>query len=364
MGFREIEDVERIIQLGRRLEGTLSAQCLTKETRTIGYPSGHENREVTFLAVDDDEPMWYAHWLARSGSKMVTLFGHGVLGEGKALSIDVQFNYPVVDFHRRLGAAFLEDTETGEVVLGHRGIVTLGQRVRKDVLFEAMAADVVEAATSRSTNEYLLVAALDSETLINDLSQFSRRLRQTVRSLGAEPDMVDDDAGESEEDEEVGNAGSEAPESNEPHSGIEGLRKYFEEFSGAKRAYKSKKSFPVSHHGKVVHALHAEMSLHGQSLKSRAIDLVTELSHSALVFEVKTRADTQSIYTAIGQLSIHSPCVETILGKATRKVLVVPERPLGHIAKVITEVLGVHTISYSISSKGKVTLTGLQGLFD
>ena len=291
------------------------------------------------------------------GNKIITLLGHGVYGESEWLSIDVQFNYPVEKFHRRLGAAFLEDVTTGEVFLAHRGIVTLGQRVPKDKILEAMAADVVEAECGPKIDEYMLVTSLDSKTLVDDLSKFSRRLRATIRGLGQEIELiVDSDDEEGQEDPaDTDNSSLEKG----GRKGLVGLQDYFEEFSGKRRAFTPKKSFPISYHGKVVHALHEAMIMRGATLKSRAVDLVANLSNLAVLFEVKTQSDSQSIYTAIGQLVVHSPNVKQLLQKNVQKVLVIPEKPEEMLNQIVVDNLGIKVVTFTISARGKVKLFGL-----
>jgi hypothetical protein len=355
--FREIEDINRIKRLGKTFTNSLQQKYLHRETRRIGYPGGHADRKVFFLENKGSDSLWYISWPGVKGNKIITLLGHGVYGDNEWLSIDVQFNYPVGKFHRRLGAAFLEDIITGEVFLAHRGIVTLGQRVPKDKILEAMAADVVEAECGSKTDEYILVTSLDSKTLVDDLSKFSRRLRATIRGLGQEIEFVVDS--DDEEGQENSDDAHKSSVEKATRKGITGLQDYFEEFSGKRRAFTPKKSFSISHHGKVVHALHEAMTPRGVTLKSRAIDLVADLSSLAVLFEVKTKSDSQSIYTAIGQLVVHAPNVEKILKKNVQKVLVIPEELEKMLSLIIEDNLGVKILTYTISARGKVKLFGL-----
>ncbi len=359
MTYRELDSVDRIQKLGRRLQTTLRAASFESEVRTIGYPSGHTNRKVFFLEDKDGDSLWFAHWKTEDGRKAVNLFGHGERGDSSTLTIDVQFNYPTAEFHRRLGGVFLEDPLTGEIVLAHRGIVTLGQRVRKDLLFEAMASDVIEAESARLPQEFLFMAALDSECLIDDLSQFSRNLRSIVRGLGDEPgpsDEADTSAPKTPDVQEVDSIV-------DVEGGVEGLRAYFMEFSGKRRAFIPKKVYPISNHGKVVHALHLELMQEASSLKSRAVDLVSDRPDAAMLFEVKTNAGTQSVYAAVGQLCIHATTVGKFLKhKPVVRVLVVPERPMPRLARIIENELNIRIVTYTLFSRGRVTFEGLKDI--
>lgn len=358
MAYREIEDIKRIKQLSGKLGKSVSKYALKKEHRRIGYPGGHQDRDVFFLEDNGDDSLWYLSWRVENHDKHVTLFGHGEIGANDWLPIDVQFNFPVENFHRRMGAAFLEDTETGEEFLAHRGIVTLRQRVPKDKVLEAMAADVVEVETRKGSDEYLLAVPLESETLVEDLGNFSRRLRSTIRNMGLEPEdpnsPIDSDEDGEEEIASIGNKEHGQPPAT--------LQDYFEEFSGRRRAFTPKKSYPVSHHGKVVHALHEQMTVRGKTWKSRAVDLVADLHNEAFLFEIKTKADTQSVYCAIGQLAAHESSVKKFLKKTVRKILVVPEYPMDLLKAIVQDELGITIITYTISPRMKVNFLGLENL--
>jgi len=363
VGYREIEDIGRIRKLGTKLNEKLRDHYARSEVRRIGYPNGSEHTEVLFLEDKAADALWYVRWHVQKHDKMVLLLGHGGFGSNESLSIDVQFNFPVEEYHRRFGGVFLEDAATGEVFLAHRGILTLRHRVPKDKVLEAMAADVVEARSSRRVDEYILVSPLESQILVENLSDFSRRLRSTIRNLGVEPDVAagaEEAAEATSEDDNIPEDTAAPAAGPVPQKGRGGLRAYFEEFSGARRAFTPKKAFPVSYHGKVVHALHEEMARRGETLKSRAVDLVADLHREAVLFEVKTKADSQSVYAAIGQLAVHAPSVTRILQKPVRKVLVVPDFPMNTLRHVIQNDLGIQIVTYAISARGRVTLFGLE----
>jgi len=360
MQYREIEDINRIAALQRNFIDTLHQRSINRETRRIGYPGGHADRDVFFLEENGGDSLWYISWPGVKGDKMITLLGHGEFGGSDWLSIDVQFNYPLEKFSRRMGAAFLEDLTTGEVFLAHRGIVTLGQRVPKDKILEAMSAEVVEAENSHRIDEYMLVTPLSSKTLVDDLSKFSRRLRTAIRNLGQESEIDADTLEDNSSEEFDFTLKSASLKSKTTRKGMNGLRDYFEEFSGNRRAYTPKKSFPISYHGKVVHALHEEMERHGDTLKSRAIDLVANLTDAAVLFEVKTKSDSQSIFTAVGQLLVHSPTVKEFLGKNVKKVLVVPEKPEKELSLIVEGELAIKIVTYTILASEKVELFGLE----
>jgi hypothetical protein len=358
VGYREIDDIERIQELGLTLQTELQGQYLCSEERRIGYPGGNQTRKVFFLEDNGTDSLWYANWQTTKSPKMVTLLGHSQFGSDAWLAIDVQLNYPVNVFSRRTGAAFLEDEITGEIVLAHRGIVTLRQRVAKDKVLEALAEDVIEARVSeKRTDEFVFVTSLSATNIVSNLSRFSRKLRAAVRELGEEVDLDESD----DDGEETLQSGNEDGSKGIILRGkrVDALREYFAEFSGARRTFIPKQSFPVSNHGKVVDALNEEMqNREGKTLKSRAIDLVADFEKTALLFEVKTGADTQSIYTAIGQLIVHSPAVSSALDKEVQMVLVLPARPMDLIIQNVLHNLRIRIVTYTIAKAGNVQFFG------
>jgi len=208
----------------------------------------------------------------------VNLFGHGAPGESTALNIDVQFNLPVTTFSRTTGGAFLADIRTGKVLLAHRGIVTLGHgRVAKDALIQEMTCTLCEAETSNGTREFLVVAELDSPSLVTDIIAFATELRGSARALGAKS------GGESK-----------APRAAKRSSGARAykgtfgkLRKYFDEVTG-ERNVKGRRRAVIAdcYHGSVVRALRDSLGVTDQALKSREIDLVALTKKTVFIIEV------------------------------------------------------------------------------
>ena len=359
MAYREIEDIKRINKLVKRMDSAFTAAARVSVLRRIGYPGGHEHRTVLFMDRNGDDSMWYANWHDQRRDQRVTLVGRGDWQGNDWLSIDVQFNFPVEQYNRRKGAAFLEDVETGEEFLAHRGLVTLGSRMRKDIVMEAMAADVVEVQTSAGNDEFLLVGPLLSKHLITDVSGFARRLRDTVRGLGS-PHRARDPEAASE-----GVPGSDNRETSPtPGGGSDLLQAYFDEFSGQRRTFTPRVTTAVCLHGYIVRALHDDLITRAKTWKSRAVDLVAELNERSLLFEVKTAVDTQSVYCAVGQLAVHEPAVRRCLGKPVQRILVVPAPPQQMMTRTLREVLGIVILTYSIDAARNVTFRDLDDLFD
>jgi hypothetical protein len=351
MQYREIEDIAEIRRLNNVLHERLAVSLSYAETRIIGYPAGHEKRRAFFSKSRGTDTLWWAGWNSKAGN-LINLFGHGTPGEARStLTIDVQFNLPSRKFNRRLGGAFLRELSSGKVVLAHRGIVTLGHgRFRRDRLFDAMGPVVFEAETSAGPKEFLLIAELESKSLLGELSSFAAHLRAVLQEL-----IVTD----WDSDERTGS--EQSVKGSERDFGK--LRNYLAEFAGKRRSHKPKRVEPDCHHGLVVGALQKLLSSRGHTLNSVEIDLVAVCSKKTLLFEVKTSASTQSVYTAIGQLCVHQPMISQLYPKsAVRKVLVLPEKPMKRLCAILDENLDIVLVTYQRQPKGKIAFSGLNHL--
>jgi hypothetical protein len=348
MTYKEIEDIKRIQKFDSKLRVALTRKGPFYEQRIIGYPGGYTKRYVNFIGKGPDA-IWYCRWVT-DDQNVVNLFGRGECGESQTLLIDLQFNYTLDKVKKSLGGAFLEDTDTGKITLGHRGFITVINRIPKDVVFDAMAAYSVDAQSGHKTIGFLLVADLNSKTLIKDIGEFAAELRDSVREK-TEGDIA----------AQGSKGGDKKKKGVKP--GFDPLKEYFDEFAGKRRSYKPKRVYAKVDHGKVVRALNkAFPGKNERTYKSRAVDLAVEQRKLALLFEVKTSANLQSIYTAIGQLSVHASPTKKILGKPVIQVVVVPEHPMEHITKVIADELGFRIVTYLIDKQGDVSFQGLDKL--
>jgi hypothetical protein len=182
--YYEIEDPTEIRRLNNVLLGRLKDTLLHAETRTIGDPRGHFPARVCFLSGTGSDVFYWSGPSSRDRKKIVNLFGHGTPGNQEDLNIDVQFNFRVAEFSRRLGGAFLRHASSGRVCLAHRGIVQRGHgRVPQANLFSEMATRVQEADTGRGAREFLLIGELESPTLISDIDGFSSDLRRAAKAI-------------------------------------------------------------------------------------------------------------------------------------------------------------------------------------
>jgi hypothetical protein len=345
INYSEIEDVKELRRLSRTLAAKLRVTFPHRERRTIGSPGGNFSATVRFARSDGESVFWWAERPHKKKGVNKNLFGHGKPGSHSSLSMDVQFNVPVVRFSRRSGGSFLWHEPTKRVVLAHRGLVTIGHgRVAKDLLFEELHATRREATTSDGSDEFLLIGELEGPTIVNDIEDFAIQIRGILQS--SRPD---------------GKMPGRLLEKNGNWARIKQfarLRSYFAEFSGKRAVKGTSSAIADCYHGNVVQAIRKGFDTSVRFQKSREVDLTVAINNErAFLFEVKTSNDTQSIYTAVGQLFIHSAAVKRDLrAKRLTRVLVLPELPSRELLEILTQGLRIVVLFFARSSRGRITI--------
>jgi len=311
--------------------------------RWLTYPRGTFRAKVSFFP--RQEGFWWTQRKSK-GTRVQNLFGHGTPGVKDALNIDIQFNIPVISFSRRLGGAFLRHRPTGKVVLAHRGIVTLGHgRIPRETLFQELDVTIREACTGTFVREFLLIGELDSPTLVEDVRHFALKVRRTIKNIKVEHKMSQ------------GPSSSLSKDSSGP---VTKLGQYFREYSGKHKTSARSGGVADCYHGDVVEALRAPLDKTPKPLKNREIDLVGFRAGRPFLFEVKTSANTQAVYTAVGQLVVHAHGVARALGKIPAKVIVLPGQPAKpNRYKLLLRALGIRMLTFTRSQQGEITLNGL-----
>jgi hypothetical protein len=349
--YIEIENTQELRRLNRELTAKLKKAFHHRETRIVGSPGGNFSANVRFLHGGNNNIFWWAERPHREKGLDKNLFGQGVPGSNHSLNMDVQFNVPIAKFSRRSGGAFLRHEPTGRIVLAHRGIVTIGHgRVEKDFFFAKMHATRREASTSNGTGDFLLIGEMEAPTLVSDIDNFALQVRsivQTARLTRTGRGKIGRKTGARTRNERFAK-----------------LRGYFDEFTGTRLIKGRRQTIADCYHGHVVRAIRDALGTSLRIYKSREIDLVIGLEFKrAFVFEAKTSTDTQSVYTAVGQLAVHSPMVARFLpGVRLSKVVVLPELPSKELLHILTRRLQISVLTFTRSQRGQVTIDGLEKL--
>jgi hypothetical protein len=343
--YVEIENPHEIARLNKELAGHLTKKFPFTERRTIGHPQESFVARVYFKRSRGENVFWWSPGQRRG----VNFFGHGMPGSerglNRALNIDIQFNLPVAEFSRRLGGLFLRHIRTNSIVLAHRGHITLGHaRVKKELLFQEINATLHEAETSKGCMEFLLIGELESKNLVDDIESFaleSRRAAKAVKDRGA-------------------NAPTKAKRG--PVGGFAKLREYFDEFWGPRKSGRRYSTISDCDHGKVVRALRNRLAPHCEQIqKSREVDLVAQWRRHTYLFEVKTSTVPQAIYTAVGQLFVHTQALANRDMKV-KPVIVLPGEPHAQLRDVLLNGLGIGVVSFALKQRKSVEFDGLSAL--
>lgn len=247
--------------------------------------------------------------------------------DNRAQALVVELNPPKEGVNRQIQGAFAED-EQGRVFLVHRGKLGGGREGIGKGFLTWYPKDAYRLMSDGDLETPVLVAGcLDAVDLLPSLKKFVD-LAHTYKDGGRAPTS----------------------------SGIGLGGEYRPEFSGRKTYRRTEAEVEAEwRHGTVVAALHAglkELGITGRKDQARDLFLVED-GLSTVLFEVKTSTDTQSIYTAVGQLYWHSEA-------ATRKIAVLP-RPLLSSAREQLTRLMIECIEYDWND-GKPEILGLATL--
>jgi hypothetical protein len=348
--YVEIEDPRELQKLNQILAQKLQKALKFREQRKIGSPAGTFWARVHFCSDASKNTFWWVELRDTKRGLGKNLFGHGIPHRHNSLNMDVQFNVPVVDFSRTSGGAFLRHLRTNRVVLAHRGLVTIGHgRVPKSVLLAKMNVARTQAATSTGMRDFLLIGELKSPRLINKISDFATQVRHIVRSIRRRNPRETRNRASSKTLGRITRFGK--------------LGRYFREFSGQLQIKGRRQTVANYYHGNVVEALRKKLD-GSEVYKNQQVDLVVGLkSGDPYLFEIKTSFDTQSIYTAIGQLMIHAPRVaQDFPRRRLRKVIVLPQLPSEQICKTLSHKLNISLLTFTLLADSKIRFASLDKL--
>jgi hypothetical protein len=329
--FQEIEDVRDLRKHSEELMQKIAIQAPYRKNKAVGYPSGRSTLPINFELKSGADVLWWSNSLSNDKETMFNLIGHGDPDTNGFLLIDLQFNVPIKSFGRRQGGAFVREIESGTVFLAHRGIVTRGKsRVPKSELFAATSMTPISVSSSAGPIELFLVTPLNSKNLFHDIATFAQEIRAAAGAI-MEPTAEEAQA---------------RPFKIRPDFDTK-LGEYFNEFCGSRSLPQRVSTIVVVRHGNVVTQLAEILSSFGKVYKSKLVDLALVSKNSAHLFEIKTSTDPTSIYTAIGQLSIHGIALANqFAGKQIHKVLVVPTTLSVLMRKKLENDLAIQIIEY------------------
>lgn len=313
-----------------------------KESRELTYPSGHHTGDVFFERNRGDRVRGWSP-LGHDPAKYVNHLLFGAPGESDWLELAVQLNFPKETYSRLYAGAFVRDA-TGEIFLAHRGKLTKGKAgLQKDLVLSQFS-NCVDAQDGKQTNRVILIAGLHEPDMIDKLFAFAQEAREVatrIASMNAEA--------------RTSSGGVTGKGGKPSRDAMMALYAYFDEYSGETNvsppATTGKR---VVEHGAIVGALAKALGGGANLVKNQAIDLAAIHDDRTDLFEVKTSADTQSIYTAVGQLLLHGESIKSLLRLPVRRILVLPAMPREDFIPSIDKALGGMVITYCEHEDGYI----------
>ena len=164
--FHIIDDAETLAAAQLLLkEKIISALPQTIRCTVAGIGGGFET-EVHYSPELD---LWYAQQIQEK--KCWNGFGIGAPVVGKKVALAAEINFPADGINRALSGAFARD-EDGRIFILHRGKIRGG----KALFFRYYEGEAVNADDGGKTDEFALIAALDSADFADKLAAFVRQI--------------------------------------------------------------------------------------------------------------------------------------------------------------------------------------------
>jgi hypothetical protein len=283
MGLRIVEDHAKILQARDKLISAFRRGGAAEIKTVIGYPGGHEPQTVYWIK-------GLGIWLGCSvipRSRFWNGFGTQDPSKHKVIPISCEINFPLSGVNRRISGAVAED-EKGRLCMVHRGQIGGGRKGIGSELFwrhfDGGPSLVVDGGRDA---ELIVVGSLESPRLLHHIQFFVREVER-IKSLAHSPEEPENSAGNGEEEFDIKDIGL--------------------EFEGTKTYSVTRKIEASCDHGIIVNRLRRRLRKDGYLVgKDRFRDLyVHQDGMITSLFEVKPDTSTSSIYTAVGQLLIHS----------------------------------------------------------
>lgn len=299
--FSLLERKEDIIRAQRKLEATFRRDFPRRALKNIGYPGGTNFNAKVF----HNGQYWY--WTADHNDSDVPnprrLNWFGLFDEERDLQISVEINTAYEGRNDQVAGFFARDNTTGMVYLLHSGRVGGGTAgVSRSALLAWSNQRLVEAVDlSGGVRDGVLVMPIEGLAAT----------RSAIRYIGTVASFK----------QAVRNGDLALREFRRKQQQLED---FYSEARGRRKGRRSAKLDYISRHGDVVDALYewrlsSPMPTGAKVVKNVLIDMGVAVGRELVeVFEVKTSATRQDVYSAIGQLMVHGERSDC------RRVMVLP----------------------------------------
>jgi hypothetical protein len=332
-----VEAIAEKTRLQKIVAKQLKTELNSIGVKAIGYPSGTAHLK-TFT--NGDGRLWAAFNNLIDVKTPRYWNGFGIYSQSDQVQeISVEINIQTKKNTAKVAGFFARDPDSGDTFLMHSGKIGGGRPgIGKRSFLSWSTAPLYEVLDSEHRKRLGIAVARVGERKISEniwtFVQSVNRFKEVVISGALSDDVLKKQKNDFE--------------------------KYHAEFSGKKQG-KRKASFSYeTRHGDVVEALRdeceASKAAGNRVLNTRLIDLCVHNGQGVVeIYEVKTQADRQILYTAIGQLMTHS----SLDRHPPERFLLIPE--LGKVPRDIAETLkklGISIRLFRLSGKkGKSGVT-------
>lgn len=282
--FRVIHDFNEIVKFQSELKDELTKKLSTKTKNEIGFPGG-STTEIVYS--DPKSGLWCS--MADSlldNNRFWNPFGIGNPQNSKHITPLVEINIPSY-LDRRVGGVFLKDDDNN-VYLGHRGRIGGGKEgIGKGAFFEKYTGKIINVIDDTQNNPIAIISCIYDNNLVFNINRFIYAVSE-IKNIN-----------------------------------ISNKLSFFPEPTIRKQYIQEGTITPTTEHAFVVNSLYAYISKNGDvPFNTREIDLYTlsDKGTYKTIYEIKSKTDTQSVYTGIGQLYYHSSLLENV-----EKILVLPK---------------------------------------
>jgi hypothetical protein len=283
--LKVIDDAKTIRACQAKLKQAVVSGSTEHRKHMIGYPGGVAPATIYYSKPLD---FWMAFEKTATG-RYFNPCGIGYPFDAGSPAPHVEINFPVSGIDRRVAGSFLCD-EDGVVYVAHSGKVGGGTKgVGLKAFLAYYPAWTVVQSGDQEQPVYVL-GRVDAPKLVKKLVAFTHRSKEFRDGVKA------------------GNTGSKTGPASQAKAG-DGPPTFNPEFTGKKKYTTSDLVEADCNHGTIVKALREHLVAAGLDVGNTVNrDLYVQGSKGALLalFEVKTLADTTSVYTCVGQLFFHA----------------------------------------------------------
>jgi hypothetical protein len=318
MALRIVADADIMTNARDQIITAFRRHGADRVSTVIGYPGGNQSSKVYWA---EDLGIWFA-WDVIAKSRYWNAFGTWNPKQNKMVPICCEINFPLSGIDRRISGAVAED-ERGRLFLVHRGQIGGGRKgIGAELFWKHFDGEPSSVIDGDRETELVVVGSIESPRLLRQIQFFVREVER-IKALAHPPDdqaSPENAGGESIEIEDIG-----------------------EEFEGTKTYTLTRKVDAACDHGIIVNRLRRLLRKQGYSTgKDRFRDLyVHRKGRIASLFEVKPDTSTTSIYSAVGQLLIHS-----IVQVTRPKLVFVAPEDLSVQTRNKLKKIGIHVLGY------------------